>query len=534
MAEKEPKLPGSWLLLGKVEEGRGSGSGGGGVDRSGGEWWENSWREKQFECYSVCYFDEEEMGTVARDDVVITSSDNVEGSGDWNSLEYQDTSGSKGKKVMNALSFYKIETDEISERYIAPCFLNGLEAYDGKTLVKKELIVALRGELYFVRFSINPKEDDFKPGVILGRSFLRLAKGFVNFDNGVTTIYPKPDPFKNDSKKIKNSDDWDQLLDFNFDDVPKFGEELPPFKDKVELDEKTVKEEEDAVKRTKGEALKEKYDPVELEEDGFNVYFKGGLHNDDNFNAQDYWLSISREDNLGLSRSHTSTIRNPILRVIYKMITYSLFQRTTRYDKIQKNDLWLLSMFDARHQNGVLTEDVVRSLSALIYCRDLDTTTLRDLIDSDGKLILEDPQPGVPRVGIPRPPKASMQDLYDWMGRMKIRQDLIERMKEPTTRLAMLSRIITSTINSTRLRHHSISSSRMMTSSVEMARVRYMTACLGHEKEEKAQDDLAWKKDLKHRSQLKIISFDHLFSGLKLDSQLTSPDVIHETTQKII
>nr|GFD29952.1 hypothetical protein [Tanacetum cinerariifolium] len=48
----------------------------------------------------------------------------------------------------------------------------------------------------------------------------------------------------------------------------------------------------------------------------------------------------------------------------------------------------------------VLTKDVVRSLSALIYCRDLDTTTLRDLIESYGKLILEDPQPGVPRVAI--------------------------------------------------------------------------------------------------------------------------------------
>ncbi|GKF01586.1 hypothetical protein Tco_0028509, partial [Tanacetum coccineum] len=96
-----------------------------------------------------------------------------------------------------------------------------------------------------------------------------------------------------------------------------------------------------------------------------------------------------------------------------------------RYDKIQKNDLWLLSMFDARHQNGyanvawmiarwmkrkgagtqkesqiccgrfiskiarkckVLIEDVVRSLSALIYCRDLDTITLRDLIDFKGSL----------------------------------------------------------------------------------------------------------------------------------------------------
>nr|GEX94662.1 hypothetical protein [Tanacetum cinerariifolium] len=129
------------------------------------------------------------------------------------------------------------------------------------------------------------------------------------------------------------------------------------------------------------------YEVIELEEDSFNVYFKGGLRNDDNFNAQDYWLSISLEDNLSLSRSHTSITRRPILR------------------------------------------DVVRSLSAPIYCKDLYTTTLRDLIDSDGKLIPEDPQPGVPRVGIPRPPRASMQDLYDEMGRMEIRQDAIERME---------------------------------------------------------------------------------------------------------
>ncbi|GJX34918.1 hypothetical protein Tco_0246475 [Tanacetum coccineum] len=210
------------------------------------------------------------------------------------------------------------------------------------------------------------------------------------------------------------------------------------------------------------------YQAVELEEDGFNVYFEGGLRSDDNFNATYYWLSISREENLSLFRSHTSTIRNLILRVIQKMITYSLCQRTTRYDKVQKNDLWLLSMFDARHQNGyanvawviakwmkrkrdgtqkeiqiccgqfisklarkcrVLTEDAVRSLSAPIYCRDLDTTTLRDLIDSDGKLIPEDPQPGVHRVGIPRPPRASMHDLYDRMGHIELRQDAIERME---------------------------------------------------------------------------------------------------------
>ncbi|GJW27941.1 hypothetical protein Tco_0044816, partial [Tanacetum coccineum] len=135
------------------------------------------------------------------DDVIEISSVKVKGSGDWNSPEYQDTAGSKGKKVTEALSFYKMETDEVSERYIAPCFVNGLEAYDGEInlafdenlisnefavklcldyevkkgqkLVKKELIVALKGELYFY-------------------------KGIVDFDNGVITVYPEPDPFEDD------------------------------------------------------------------------------------------------------------------------------------------------------------------------------------------------------------------------------------------------------------------------------------------------------------------------------------------------
>ncbi|GKC73713.1 hypothetical protein Tco_1119596, partial [Tanacetum coccineum] len=197
------------------------------------------------------------------------------------------------------------------------------------------------GELYFVKFIINLEEDDFVPRVILGKSFLRLAQGVVDFGNRVITIYPEPDPFEDDSVKTgKSSDDWDQLLDFNFDDVLKSGEELPPFvckigkskrnkkramenlnlfyqdigpssstghltqekaekeelairisqryamleeerlvietmayndkykkildeiwKDKVELDGKTVKEDEEVVKRIKGEALKEKDDP---------------------------------------------------------------------------------------------------------------------------------------------------------------------------------------------------------------------------------------------------------------------------------
>ncbi|GJX51743.1 hypothetical protein Tco_0278588 [Tanacetum coccineum] len=184
------------------------------------------------------------------------------------------------------------------------------------------------------------------------------------------------------------------------------------------------------------------YNLEEIEEEEFDVYFQGGLRSDEHFNAQEYWLSISREENLSLSRSHASTIRNPVLRVLHKMITYGLCQRITGYDKMQKNDLWLMSMFEVRHQNGyvnvawliiakrknLLSEEVLNSLSALIYCRALDTTTLREFIDFEGRLIPEALELGVPRVAILRPPRASMQDLYERMGSMEMRHEVIERM----------------------------------------------------------------------------------------------------------
>ncbi|GJV59546.1 hypothetical protein Tco_1465646 [Tanacetum coccineum] len=96
-----------------------------------------------------------------------------------------------------------METKEVCERYITPCFVEGLDAYEGITdfeyennlisndfaiklglqyevmkngvkVVNCGLLVAIKGELYFVGFVINPEEDDFEPGVIFRRSFLRL------------------------------------------------------------------------------------------------------------------------------------------------------------------------------------------------------------------------------------------------------------------------------------------------------------------------------------------------------------------------
>ncbi|GJT14723.1 hypothetical protein Tco_0873429 [Tanacetum coccineum] len=189
------------------------------------------------------------------------------------------------------------------------------------------------------------------------------------------------------------------------------------------------------------------YNSHEIHDGGFEVYFHGGLRNDDHFNAYEYWLRISSKEELHLSRSASPTIRSPILRVLQMMITYSLCQRTTGYDKVQINELWLMGMFEARHHNGyanvawlipkwlkrkrvgsqrksmiccgqfitritkkisLLTGEVLNGWSAPVYCRFLDATTLRELTGSNGRLIVEDPAPGVPRFVMLRPSRLTM------------------------------------------------------------------------------------------------------------------------------
>nr|GEU53727.1 hypothetical protein [Tanacetum cinerariifolium] len=404
-----------------------------------------------------------------------------------------------------------METYETSERYIAPCFVNGLKAYDGEVnvefdenLISNEFAIKLCLDYEFI---INPEEDDSEPVVILGRSFLRLAHGVVDFEEAAkealaVRISQKFALLEEERPVIETmayNDKYKNILD-----------EI--LRDKVEIDGKTVKEEEDAVKRFKGEASKEKDNPsafilpIRLEgKVNENTLANTGLQEHmtkkpdrHDPNAQDntkQWkrlheARLDEEIFTSVAWIRAFNINEPIYAKLCHEFysTYEFDERINGYDKIHKNDLWLLSMFNARHQNrytnvawviakwikrkgavtqkesqicygqfisklarkcSLLTKDVIRILTAPIYCRDLDTITLRDLIDSDGKLILEDPQPGVPTVGIPRPLRASMQDLYDRIGRIEIRQEAIEHMeyREPTTLLAMLSHSMTSTVS---------------------------------------------------------------------------------------
>ncbi|GKA29380.1 hypothetical protein Tco_0715625 [Tanacetum coccineum] len=680
--------------------------------------------------YSIKVMDpNSSLGKICLGENFVEISSEVEGSGDWNSLEFQDTPNSGQKKETKAMVFYQMDIEEVSDRFVAPCFVNGLEAYDGEInlgveenmisneyavklclehevkrgnkVVKKELIVALRGKFYFVKFIINPEENDVEHGVILGRSFLRMTKAITDFEAGTITIYPKTDPFLEDieEEKEKSLDDWDHLLDFNLDDVPLLGEEeLSPFickmgrssrnkkramenlnffyqdigksssagghltqeeaakealairmsrkfallkeerpiietmayhdkykkildeiwKDKVELDGKIGHVNKNALadmgsnintmpyrnyeqlgredmKKVGVTTLIAKFlilnIPIDRDEaivvgqrflrtiggivntlERLFLTFDGLCHQtfcavrsdvmrnaeSDNDDEEDVWkkavsflgslpvplkhvnwkldykgsytkeeeeatgqwrteISVeygTHDDEAGSSRPNALDNMKPWKRYCFhkfimsscygkdvteiqslvcaddelqtkKIIKFRLgrrahsltllefarrlglyqaieleeegfnvyFEGSLRSDEHQNgyaNVTWLIARWMKRKGAGTqkesqiccgqfiskisrkcraLTENVVRSLSALIYCRDLDTTTLRDLIDSDGKLIHEDPQSGVQRVGIPRPPRASIQDLYDSMGRMEIRQEAIEWME---------------------------------------------------------------------------------------------------------
>ncbi|GJY15083.1 hypothetical protein Tco_0385505 [Tanacetum coccineum] len=136
---------------------------------------------------------------------------------------------------------------EDGERYSLPCYVGVLHAYDGEInlahvknllsnefavkmclefkekdgekVVKRELLVSLKGEFYFVKFIINPEEDDTEPCVILGRSFIRLAKGVVDFVNGIITVYPDFDIFCDGSEKAEEDNDDSELM-FDLEGTP--------------------------------------------------------------------------------------------------------------------------------------------------------------------------------------------------------------------------------------------------------------------------------------------------------------------------
>ncbi|GJW34650.1 reverse transcriptase domain-containing protein [Tanacetum coccineum] len=179
-------------------------------------------------------------------DLMPVELDNLEESeGEWNTSKIQDTCDSELMKETKAYTFHRMETREVCEKYITPCFVEGLDAFDGITdleynknyvcnelciklgltytlkengakSINKKLLISLKGETFLLDFVLNPEKDDCEPSVILGRPFLRLAKAIIDFQSGILTTCPNTTHFDSD-------DELDALLaSITVDDLPQF------------------------------------------------------------------------------------------------------------------------------------------------------------------------------------------------------------------------------------------------------------------------------------------------------------------------
>ncbi|GJQ99769.1 hypothetical protein Tco_0522754 [Tanacetum coccineum] len=383
------------------------------------------------------------------------------GRGDWNSPEYEDTSNRGGKKEMKALIFHKMDTKENSDRYVASCFVNRLEAYD--------------------------EEDDVEPGVVLGRSFMRLTKDIADFGNGTVTIYPKLDPFMDSSEEEeKIGDDWDLLLDdLDFGDIPYIeGVEVPK---KLKMRHWPSIFAEDILywrrkDQMKGEALIEKEDPrafmisVRLEgkinlnalaDTGsdinvmpYRVYkelAQKSLYTteSDSDDEKELWehMTMKLNPHDPNAPDNTRRLAQLVLRLIYSpcVMEWNVLNQMSCGEAI--DEMLTIKLFKAGTNEDIFTSKAWTNAfnnDEPIYselCHEFYSTYVFDEVCAADELrtkkiikfrfcghafswtLLEfAKRASIPRVAIPKPPRVSMQDLYERMGSMEIRQGAIERM----------------------------------------------------------------------------------------------------------
>ncbi|GJV34606.1 hypothetical protein Tco_1395006, partial [Tanacetum coccineum] len=139
------------------------------------------------------------------------------------------------------------------------------------------------------------------------------------------------------------------------------------------------------------------YTGVEIQDYRFETYFIGGLRNDDDFNADQYWLNISSEEALTFFRSSVKTIA-------------------------ENDHIWITKRL------GILSDEVLNGLNAPTYCRTLDANALKELIGSNGRLIPKEIIPTIPKVVTPRVLHPTTSDMYDKIGQLETRIGDIERM----------------------------------------------------------------------------------------------------------
>nr|GEU31185.1 copia protein [Tanacetum cinerariifolium] len=356
----------------------------------------------------------------------------VEGSGDLKSPEYQDMAVSKEMKVVNTLSFYRMETDEISERYIAPCFMNGLEANDGEfnlefdeNLISNEFAIKLcldyeRDKVELDGKTMKQEEDEVKriKGEALKEkddpgAFIFPIRNTRNekIDRGITMIKHTQTPGTRNgevgssrSKILRQQEIVEDVLlpqvhhEFflwegcSRDVKSRYNTRLAQLLPRqiyssciinwIILNQMGCDGEIDDMSRIKVREAGSDEEIFTFSKKIIRFRLGGRAHNLT-------LLEFARR--LGLYQVTELEEEGFNVYLIKAWVIPKWMKK--KGARIQKEGQIYCGQFISKlaRKCRVLTEDVVRSLSAPIYCRDLDTTTLRDLIDSAGKLIPENP-----------------------------------------------------------------------------------------------------------------------------------------------
>ncbi|GJS25768.1 hypothetical protein Tco_0486388 [Tanacetum coccineum] len=126
--------------------------------------------------------------------------------------EFQDTAGSK-KREAKIFTFYRNKGE--GERYFAPCYIGGLHAYDVEINLGYEKNVI--SNEFTVKLCLEYEEKNGE----------KLAKGIVDFGNGIITIHLDFDLFFDDSDTVGDNEENHELI-FDHDDIHEIEEtELP-------------------------------------------------------------------------------------------------------------------------------------------------------------------------------------------------------------------------------------------------------------------------------------------------------------------
>nr|GEW48664.1 hypothetical protein [Tanacetum cinerariifolium] len=197
----------------------------------------------------------------------------------------------------------------------------------------------------------------------------------ANFGNGIITIHLELDPFLDNSEETKKfEDDWDNLLDIDFEDIPEINKAgLPPFVCKMGSDEVLFTSEE----------CKLDFDINEP------IYTKL---------CHEFYETFEFDE---------AVVDDELM--IKKAIKFRLCGKA-----------YAMSILDFAKCLGLYIGAEIQET--------LDANILKELIDSNGRLIREEIAHSISRVVTPRTPHPTTSDMYDKISQLESRIGEIERM----------------------------------------------------------------------------------------------------------